>query len=689
MEVTVDVDDHVAVDMAAVVAAAIDVAAHQTAHLVVRGVAVGTYAGVHEAILDVIPLHGVPNQFGTSRRELIVLHRCPEVHHLCADRHEAAAARLRCVELITGLQLATHQVTRIDRRKDIVPAFGLDDDILQVQLDAVLNLTRGRAVVGVVFPGIVALLVVSTDDTAVEGGVVGAGLHTGVVAAAHQLVIDNQALVEMEGVLAGNHHAAHITAAIEGTDIAGIRQVVIRIAFSATVKHDVGHQLHGGAFHIAGEGDGVGQGETVMGVVALQQRGGDHLLTVVAQEDVVGNHMGTNLQIHHGILPGILQCGAVTAEIDGTADDGGVLGIDTVQTQQHLLGIRAEGVEGFRRTVGLVIEVTVDIVVHQGGVVGVGVRAVAAAIDIATDARADTHGITAIDLTRHVVAAIDIVDITAFHEHTGCQPVGEVVAGEVQDRRIEAVLLGIYVGHTAAAIEVIHDEGGCRGDLQQQTVGARHGTLVTAAVEVTDLTTLQVPGGTDGHLGQVVAAEEAANLEGTAAGERETGVDAHVKLEAVHRQQLARGILTRDIGRVGDGVDDLRGVIDMDDGLLGDGGLVAAAVGIHDGAALHIQIGLGQVGRVEGGRARSNNVITAFYDIVALAVGQRVTLLVGIGVVAVAAREELADIDGFIRGVHDSRGLDMVGGPEVGISRAQAARAVVLVALRLRVIDRG
>ena len=94
------------------------------------------------------------------------------------------------------------------------------------------------------------------------------------------------------------------------------------------------------------------------------------------------------------------------------------------------------------------------------------------------------------------------------------------------------------IGHAAAAVDVVHHEGGAHWYLQQQTVGAGHLAPIAAAVEVADSAALQVPLRTDLHLSRVVAAKEAAYLELGTAGIGETQVNTHVVLDTVVGQQI-------------------------------------------------------------------------------------------------------------------------------------------------------
>ena len=68
---------------------------------------------------------------------------------------------------------------------------------------------------------------------------------------------------------------------------------------------------------------------------------------------------------------------------------------------------------------------------QEGTVVGIGIRAVAATIDVAPDAGIDTHGIAAEDLARDVVTAIDVVDIAVANQYAHREAFRETVAREV------------------------------------------------------------------------------------------------------------------------------------------------------------------------------------------------------------------------------------------------------------------
>ena len=251
--------------------------------------------------------------------------------------------------------------------------------------------------------------------------------HVGSVTSSNQLVEDYQLAVEGVGLLACDGHSSDVTSAIEGSDLTGVVYIVGRVADAGLVEHDVGHHRHGHTLHVVGK-----QSFIFRELVAVEQRvrvvvqdvGVNHFLAVVAEEYVVGKHVGTDFQLYQRVLLDGCQSGAVTAYKDRTHDDSGILSTLSGQTNGHLLCIRTVGVEGFDRClVGTgavrlfhgIVEVAVGDVAFQLAIAGVWVGTVSAAIGVASDGVSDTYGAAAIYHTRHVVAAIDIVDVAAAH----------------------------------------------------------------------------------------------------------------------------------------------------------------------------------------------------------------------------------------------------------------------------------
>ena len=377
--------------------------------------------------------------------------------------------------------------------------------------------------------------------------------NVGVVATAHELIKDVQSMINQIGIFAGNGHTTHITAEEERSDIAGVFDIVFQIALiiclTLFVEHDFGLQVHSHTFHIVGK-IGLVLIEFKRAVFGLRIPFQDvrvyHLLTVVAQEHPVGYHVGTDFQLHSRVSPCVIQRGTVAAYIDTAFDDGGMVGVCSFQTDRHLLGVGAVVVEVSYVFSKVQVSVFLVILLH----IRVGIGTVAAAVDVALDGGIDADGIAAIHYASDVVTAIYIIYIASSHQHTSRQLVGEMIdelvirvsVSEVCHRHDIAVHRRPHVGHTATAIDIlnlkfvldglflcIRQSGRHFGvDLQQQTLGAGHITLVAAAVEISDSAALQVPCRHDVHLGKVVAAEETTNLVFITLYEGEQVVDAHL-----------------------------------------------------------------------------------------------------------------------------------------------------------------
>ena len=157
--------------------------------------------------------------------------------------------------------------------------------------------------------------------------------------------------------------------------------------------------------------------------ILLQDCRSHHILTVVTEEHLVGNDIRADFQLCCRILFGIVitQGSAVTATVDGTANNGRMIFVCSFYTDRYRLSIGAEVVEGLNRcfSCNLIIVVAKEQAVFQVWIIGIGIRAVTAAIDAAANAGIDTHGIAAIDLSCDIVTTIDVVDVTATNQHTG------------------------------------------------------------------------------------------------------------------------------------------------------------------------------------------------------------------------------------------------------------------------------
>ena len=240
-------------------------------------------------------------------------------------------------------------------------------------------------------------------------------IHIGVVAAAHELVEDDHFLVEVNLRESIANHAAHIATAIERAELAGIVFIICRIDI-LIVKYHIGNHVHGAALHVFGKDIFIGQVKGGVIVIAGYQIGSsriyrqdtvgftvNHVLAIVAEEHIVGRDVGADLQLHQGIfgVVGIadfriilFQRGTVSTDIYRTPD-GDRIFFCSRQADGHLLGIGAEFIE---RCNGVAARVVVEILIlsyrSQSGIVSIGIRAVAAAIDVAKDVGVDTHGIS-------------------------------------------------------------------------------------------------------------------------------------------------------------------------------------------------------------------------------------------------------------------------------------------------------
>ena len=157
--------------------------------------------------------------------------------------------------------------------------------------------------------------------------------------------------------------------------------------------------------------------------------------------------MGTNFQFHHRLRLHRLQRGTVASAIDSTADNGRMFRICSHYSDRYLLGIGAEVVQSLYRGLSVrdgIIEVSIDIMAYQIGIVGIGIRTVTATIDITADTRTDTDGITAIDTSCDVVTAINIVDVATTDNDTGRQSCREVVWGSFRQ---------LYVGGESILVD--------------------------------------------------------------------------------------------------------------------------------------------------------------------------------------------------------------------------------------------
>ena len=170
--------------------------------------------------------------------------------------------------------------------------------------------------------GLVGLRITKAQYAAVVFGIIIGCRYKGIVTATHHLIIDNQFAIEVEGGLTWHRHAAPVTATEEGTDIGRIILVVRRVTIGQVVEHYSRLERHGSSLHVSLhlvsvrqvhlaevviiDTAGVHVQDFLRHVLGFRLCGWiitcHHLLTVVAQEHVVSDDVGTHLQLDQRII---------------------------------------------------------------------------------------------------------------------------------------------------------------------------------------------------------------------------------------------------------------------------------------------------------------------------------------------------------------------------------------------------
>ena len=158
-----------------------------------------------------------------------------------------------CV-IINGIVLNLHKLTRLiipivgvpyEHGLIVVPSKWCDGQFRKIDLQTVFDFAISVCVAGL-FAG-------ASQYTTFVGRVILAGRYVCIITTAHELLEDVQTTCNLIGVLARNRHTAHITAAVEGTDVTRIILIVIRVTIGDSVEHDTGLQVQGDSFHIVGK----------------------------------------------------------------------------------------------------------------------------------------------------------------------------------------------------------------------------------------------------------------------------------------------------------------------------------------------------------------------------------------------------------------------------------------------------
>ena len=216
----------------------------------------------------------------------------------------------------------------------------------------------------------------------------------------------------------------------------------------------------------------------------------------------------------------------------------------------------------------------------------------------------DTYGIATIDVTRDIITTINIVDITCQHSDTSCIASGNftrIIIGiqldvSISDRSAISIKR-THIRLATTAIDVINLHS-LAFDLQEQTLWSGHTSLIATTIEVADLTFLQIPSRTDGHISLVITAKQTSYLESITAGIRESGIDTHLVLKAIVSQQFTNRkvfievftfFVCIGIGSINDTTHYCTGVVQTDDGLFSYCRIVTTTISIDDGTTMNVK----------------------------------------------------------------------------------------------------
>ena len=521
--------------------------------------------------------------------------------------------------------------------------------------------------------------------TTIISGIVICSIDICPVTATHDLFIDNSLFIEGDFSQTIGQHTTHVSATIERTELAGIRNIILDV-----IEHHTGQQFHGTALHVLVEDIELCQIHRVEFRTTSNRRIGKgtqhtfclnqtifvthflivlhHVRAIVAKEQTVDGDIRADL--HMGLTVRdfcqFIQRGTVTTHKDRTFDKDWLF-FGTSEEEGHLLSIGTYFVEGLRRLqagdsgivaqpqdfLRIIIEVTPEEFVLQRRVVGIGIRTITTAIDTTMDSGQDSHGVTTIDITGDIVTAIDIIDVTAEDSRSRCEACrdasGILILSQLDIliRHILAILIQrAHIGLSATTIDIVNSK--CRGfrDDQQQTLRTGHTTFVTTAIEVSHLTTQQVPPGLNGHVDLVVTSEEITDLESTTVRIGELVVDAHLD-ETGFGQQVSTAFILFAVLHF-NVVHHLTWIIQMDDSILGHRSHVATAKDVDNRTAQEFKISSLQI--------RLMNVIfspkdlSARFSVFKNMIQDTFNSLRTVSVVTIAAAEELSDI-GLLRSI--------------------------------------
>ena len=159
---------------------------------------------------------------------------------------------------------------------------------------------------------------------------------------------------------------------------------------------------------------------------------------------------------------------------------------------------------------------------------------------------------------------------------------------------IVIIIQRLDVSSAATTIDIVNNHVGTTFHLQEQTFRSSHATLVAATIKHANLSLLQIPSGTDGHIGLVIATKQTTNLESIALRIRVRKINAHLMLETVVGQQLTACACVW-IRGIRDAADHCTRVVQTYHRPVSHGSIVTTPVCIDDGTTQNLQIGLSQV----------------------------------------------------------------------------------------------
>ena len=235
----VDVDDNITVDVATVIATAIDVTFQQTG-VSIRGSFI--IRNAYEVIFRGGPFCRIPYQSLTDTCQLIVSVSC--ISLLRTISNEFGGAQIGMIVFLSGCKFSA--ISNLG--KCIVPTQWHDSQITEVDFQTVLDIAAAVNIL------ILTSFFLRTNDTTFVVSIKPLlSNNIGIVTTAHELIKDIQTAVYTEGYLARDSHTTYVTTTEEGTYVTGVLFIGCRVAIGFVVEYDSGLLSHGDTFHIIAE----------------------------------------------------------------------------------------------------------------------------------------------------------------------------------------------------------------------------------------------------------------------------------------------------------------------------------------------------------------------------------------------------------------------------------------------------